>query len=87
MAHKIVLINTNFFAIVSLFYLPQIQQVANLLLLIQCVLTMYIQWSLEEKLDRLAPSLVFSLLLLCRYFVHFQATEKERRIAQARKVE
>ena len=67
--------------------LHNLQQVANLLLLIQCVLTMYIQWSLEEKLDRLAPSLIFSLLLCCRYFVHFQATEKERRVTQARKAE
>jgi len=64
-----------------------LKQVANFLLLLQCVLTMYIQWSLEEKLDRLAPSLVFTLLLCCRYFVQVQVTEKEKRLAQARKAE
>ena len=63
------------------------QQVANFLLLLQCVLTMYIQWSLEEKLDRLAPSLVFTLLLCCRYFVQLQVKDKERRMTQARKAE
>lgn len=61
-----------------------LKQAANLILLFQCVLTMYIQWSLEEKLDRLAPSLVFSLLLLCRYVVHLQAAARERNAIELR---
>ncbi|CAH1799331.1 unnamed protein product [Owenia fusiformis] len=52
------------------------KEVANLILFFEMLGAVYTHWALKEGLERMAPALVFSLLLLCRYIIYLQYRAK-----------
>lgn len=55
------------------------KQVANILLLVVMLGAFYSHVMLSEKFERMAPSIVFSLMLCCRLVVFWQIKRKERK--------
>merc|ERR550517_1299421 len=51
---------------------------ANVLLLMLKVLNVYSHWAINDDFERIAPSLVFLLLLTCRLVVDWQIVRSER---------
>lgn len=43
---------------------------------------LYTSWALKFALDKMTPTLIFGLLLLCRLIVFAQVRARERRIQQ-----
>lgn len=55
----------------------RIKQVANVILLLTTLLSIHAHVALEEKFEKIAPSIVFSLMLCCRLVVNWQVNKKE----------
>lgn len=51
---------------------------ANYILLLLKVLNVYSHWAINDDFERIAPSLVFLLLLTCRLVVDWQIVRSER---------
>jgi flagellar biosynthesis component FlhA len=51
---------------------------ANVVLLVIMLGAVYTHYALHDKFDRMAPGLVFSLLLLTRLIIHRQVTQREK---------
>jgi len=52
---------------------------ANIILLLLKVLNVYSHWAINDEFERIAPSLVFLLLLTCRLVVDWQIVRSERK--------
>ncbi|CAG0893435.1 unnamed protein product [Cyprideis torosa] len=52
--------------------------VSNVTLLLLCVLMGYSNFMLNEKFEKIAPSLVFCFMLSCRLLVDWQVTRRDR---------
>lgn len=59
------------------------KQVANIVLLLVTLLALYTHLMVETKFERIAPSIVFTLMLVCRLVVYYQI--KRRTIREAQK--
>ncbi len=56
----------------------RLKQLANIVLLIIMLGAVYTHYALHDKFERIAPGLVFSLLLLTRLIIHRQVTQREK---------
>lgn len=56
----------------------RLKQLANVVLLVIMLGAVYTHYALHDKFDRMAPGLVFSLLLLTRLIIHRQVTQREK---------
>jgi len=56
----------------------RLKQLANVVLLILMLGAVYTHYALHDKFERIAPGLVFSLLLLTRLIIHRQVTQREK---------
>lgn len=54
----------------------RLKNISNLVLLMSNLLTLYTHYKLNEKFERLAPALVFSLMLICRLIVYLQVKRR-----------
>ncbi|XP_003747738.1 transmembrane protein 35A [Galendromus occidentalis] len=61
-----------------------IKQFANLCLLIVCTGAIYTHLMLWDPFERMAPSLFFTLLLLCRLVVYYQVKKRENIMEERR---
>ncbi|CAD5110815.1 DgyrCDS179 [Dimorphilus gyrociliatus] len=57
-----------------------LKQVANAILLIIMIGALYTSWALKFSLDKMTPTLIFGLLLLCRLIVFAQVRAREKRL-------
>ncbi|CAF0787669.1 unnamed protein product [Adineta steineri] len=57
----------------------RLKQLANVILLMIMLGAVYVHYMLHDKFERIAPGLVFSLLLLTRLIIHRQVTQREKR--------
>ena len=60
-------------------FLGRLKQLANVVLLITMLGAVYTHYILRDKFERMAPGLVFSLLLLTRLIIHRQVTQREKK--------
>ncbi|CAF1600814.1 unnamed protein product, partial [Didymodactylos carnosus] len=58
------------------------KQLANVILLFVMLGAVYTHYILKDKFERMAPGLVFSLLLLTRLIIHRQVQQREKRTNQ-----
>lgn len=63
----------------------RLKQLANVVLLIIMLGAVYTHYILHDKFERIAPGLVFSLLLLTRLIIHRQVTQREKRLSAPKK--
>jgi uncharacterized membrane protein YphA (DoxX/SURF4 family) len=56
----------------------RLKQLANMVLLVIMFGAVYTHYVLGDKFDRMAPGLVFGLLLLTRLIIHRQVTQREK---------
>lgn len=61
-----------------------IKQIANIVLLLQSLLALYTHSLVENKFERIAPSIVFTLMLICRLVVYWQVRKRTAIKAQER---
>jgi len=54
------------------------KQLANIILLIIMLGAVYTHYALHDKFERMAPGLVFSLLLITRLIIYRQVTQREK---------
>lgn len=54
----------------------RLKNASNLVLLASNLLTLYTHYKLNEKFERLAPWIVFSLMLICRLVVYWQVKRR-----------
>lgn len=59
----------------------RIKQLANVMLLVLVLGAVYTHAALRDKFERMAPSIVFSLMLGCRLVVFYQVQSRERKHA------
>ena len=57
--------------------LGRLKQLANIVLLILMLGAVYTHYTLHDKFERMAPGLVFSLLLLTRLIIYRQVKQRE----------
>lgn len=57
----------------------RLKQLANFVLLVVMLGAVYTHYALHDKFDRMAPGLVFSLLLVTRLIIHRQVSQREKR--------
>ena len=53
-----------------------IKQIANIALLLLTLLALYTHLMINDKFERIAPSIVFTLMLTCRLVVFWQVKQK-----------
>ena len=70
---------------VLVFVPGRLKQVANVVLLVVMLGAVYTHYMLHDKFERIAPGLVFSLLLLTRLIIHRQVTQREKRLSTQKK--
>jgi len=63
----------------------RLKQLANVVLLTIMLGAVYTHYILHDKFDRMAPGLVFSLLLLTRLIIHRQVTQRETGLSAEKK--
>lgn len=56
-----------------------LKEIANVLLIIMMVGGFFTHYTLNDRFDRMAPALVFTLLLLCRLLIAYQVSKRERK--------
>jgi ABC-type Fe3+ transport system permease subunit len=61
--------------------LGHIKQVANAILFLTVSLAIYSHWKINDRLDRIAPAIVFALMLVCRFVISVQHTRRKNRPA------
>lgn len=62
--------------------LGPLKQLANVVLLVLMLGAVYTHYILNDKFERMAPGLVFSLLLLTRLIIHRQVSQREKRLSK-----
>ena len=62
----------------SFVFVGRVKQLANIVLLIIMLGAVYTHYILRDKFERMAPGLVFSLLLLTRLIIYRQVTQREK---------
>ncbi len=67
------------------FCLGRLKQLANVVLLVLMLGAVYTHYILHDKFERLAPGLVFSLLLLTRLIIHRQVSRREKQPSTEKK--
>lgn len=60
------------------------KQLANVVLLSIMLGAVYTHYTLRDRFERMAPGLVFSLLLITRLIIHRQVTQREKGQAATR---
>ena len=60
---------------------------SNILLIMTTLLTVYTQFQLQDRFERIAPSLVFILMLTCRIIVNYQVKRREAKEAEEKELE
>ncbi|CAF3570030.1 unnamed protein product [Rotaria socialis] len=63
----------------------RLKQLANLILLVIMMGAVYTHYVLHDKFDRMAPGLVFGLLLLTRLIIYRQVAQREQRSSVEKK--
>ncbi|CAF0989513.1 unnamed protein product [Rotaria magnacalcarata] len=63
----------------------RLKQLANLILLVVMTGAVYTHYVLHDKFDRMAPGLVFGLLLLTRLIIYRQVAQREQRSSGEKK--
>jgi hypothetical protein len=63
----------------------RLKQLANVVLLFIMLGAVYTHYILHDKFERIAPGLVFSLLLLTRLIIHRQVSQRENRLGAVKK--
>jgi len=63
----------------------RLKQLANIVLLLLMLGAVYTHYVLHDKFERMAPGLVFSLLLLTRLIIDRQVTQREKGLSPAKK--
>ena len=58
----------------------RLKEVANIILWSLTALTIYSHYMINDKFERMAPSIVFFLMLSCRLVVNWQLTRKLRKL-------
>ena len=58
--------------------LGRLKQLANIILLMVMLGAVYTHYALKDKFERMAPGLVFSLLLLTRLIIYRQVSQREK---------
>lgn len=56
-----------------------LKDLANIFLLISMVFQFYTHYSLGDSFERMAPALIFGLLLMCRLIILLQVVKKEKK--------
>ena len=56
-----------------------LKEVASFLLLAVMIGGFYTHYALNDSFERLAPSLIFSLLIICRFIILYQVNRKEKK--------
>ncbi|RNA28299.1 transmembrane 35-like [Brachionus plicatilis] len=56
-----------------------LKELASFLLLIVMVGGFYTHFALNDSFERIAPSLIFSLLIICRFIILYQVKRKEKK--------
>ena len=62
----------------------RLKQVANMVLFILMCGAVYTHWALKDKMEKMTPSLVFGLLLACRFIVYIQIKSREAKALQGK---
>ena len=65
----------------------RLKQLANVVLLVIMLGAVYTHYTLGDKFERMAPGLVFSLLLITRLIIHRQVKQREKNEAPKPKKE
>lgn len=60
----------------------RLKQLANVILLLIMLGAVYTHYVLHDKFERMAPGLVFSLLLITRLIIHRQVTQREKNLSK-----
>lgn len=55
------------------------KDVANIFLVLTMACQFYTHYALGDSFERMAPSLIFGLLLFCRLIILFQVVKKEKK--------
>jgi len=64
----------------ALLFMPgHIKQIANVILFLTVSLAIYSHWKINDRLDRIAPAIVFALMLICRFVISVQHTRRKNR--------
>jgi len=63
----------------------RLKQLANIVLLTIMLGAVYTHYTLHDKFERMAPGLVFSLLLLTRLIIYRQVTQREKGLSAEKK--
>ncbi|RWS30426.1 transmembrane protein 35-like protein [Leptotrombidium deliense] len=78
----------EFFAGIALAFIPGgIKQWANVILLVLTVTALYTHVAIEDKFERTAPSIVFSLMLTCRLIILYQVRCRDAMMAETAEAE
>lgn len=59
------------------------KDLANISLILLMMLQFYTHYALDDSFERMAPSLIFGLLLVCRLIILLQVIKKEKEEIEA----
>ena len=60
-----------------------IKQAANVVLFLTVSLAIFSHWKINDRLDRIAPAIVFALMLVCRFVISIQQSRRKARVNDA----
>jgi len=64
----------------ALLVMPSVvKQAANVILLFVVSLAIYSHWQINDRLDRIAPAIVFALMLICRFIINAQQLRRKNK--------
>ena len=64
-----------------------LKNLSTFILILDNLLSLYTHFKLNDKFERLAPSIVFSLMLICRLIVYYQIKRREENQDKAKERE
>lgn len=68
----------------ALLFMPgHIKQAANVVLFLTVSLAIFSHWKINDRLDRIAPAIVFALMLVCRFVISIQQSRRKARVNDA----
>jgi hypothetical protein len=56
-----------------------LKEIANVVLLFLLGGAVYTHYALKDQFERMVPSLIFSLLILCRFIILYQVNRREQK--------
>lgn len=65
----------------------KVKVASNILLILSNLLQVYSQYQLGDKFEKIAPSLVFILMLTCRLIVNYQVKRRDAKEAEEKELE